>query len=114
MFERVVTISASTPARLQLARTASWRRLSAALGACDMDRRQQLFERGEGGNGPGTLLLGDAIDDSDGRVVDGLDCGDLERRCDSWFALGRRHLARQFRDDLFEVGIVPGEGQCRL
>jgi hypothetical protein len=79
-----------------------------------MDRRQQLFKRGEGGNGPGALLLGGGIDDSDGRVVDGFDCGDLKRRFDSRFALGRQHLARQFRDGLFEVGIVSGKCECRL
>src|SRR5438477_8680590 len=44
MFEREVTISASTEARAQASRTASCRRLSAALGACDMDGGQELFE----------------------------------------------------------------------
>src|SRR4051812_35880251 len=49
MFDRDVTASASTPAAAQACLTASCRSLSAALGACDMDGTQKLFERGDGG-----------------------------------------------------------------
>src|SRR5437764_42777 len=48
-FDRDVTISASTEARAQASRRASCRRLSAALGACDMDGGQELFEGLDGG-----------------------------------------------------------------
>src|SRR5215831_4317740 len=104
MFERVVTMSASTPSRAQLARTASWRRLSAALGAYDMNRRQQLFERCECGSSAGSLLLRGGIDDDDGwRFDDG-------RRSS---LLGRLHLTSQLCDGLLEVGIVTRERQRR-
>src|SRR3954465_10056964 len=49
MLDRVVTIRASTPARAHAARTASCRRLSAGLGACDMDRCEQLLEGSDRG-----------------------------------------------------------------
>src|SRR3954469_15057483 len=51
MLDRDVTMRASTPARAEAARTASCRRLSAALGACDMDGGEKVFERGDGGEG---------------------------------------------------------------
>src|SRR5438876_2856426 len=56
-FDRDVTISASTEARAQASRTASCRRLSAALGACDMDGGQELFEGLDGGFRAGNFWI---------------------------------------------------------
>jgi hypothetical protein len=68
-----------------------------------MDRRQQLFERGERGKRPGVLLLGGGIDDDGWRIDNGRRSGLFERL----------HLPSQFCDGLFEIGIVPREGQRR-
>src|SRR4051794_6063228 len=45
MLGSAVTTSASSPSACSRGRTASCRRLSAALGACAMNRREELFER---------------------------------------------------------------------
>src|SRR6267143_1136245 len=69
MFDRDVTMSASTAMRAQALRTASCRSLSAALGACDMDCGQELFEGSDSGGCVGMFLFDRGFDDRgfDGR-----------------------------------------------
>jgi len=117
MFDRDVTMSASTEARAQAWRTASCRRLSVALGACDMDRGQELFEGGDGGNCMGTFLFYRGIDRRGrrgrrrsvhqellGRLLEGEAVGGVRGRF-------RLHLSRQVGDRLLEIRIVPREGE---
>src|SRR5438477_7092251 len=125
MFEREVTISASTFARAHASRTASCRRLSAALGACDMDGGQKLFESGDSGFGVCALRVhGDVrrrrLFDwrrrwrRRGRVYQKFLCRLLEG--EAFGSVCRRFrldLAREVRDRLFEVGIVAGERKRR-
>ena len=120
MFDRVVTISASTPARLHAARTASWRRLSAALGACDMDVGQQPLEGGDSSERSKARLLACGIHDDRGsfvdrRVVRELEYGRFLRRrskrdgnCRS-----RRDLALEIGNRLLEIRVMSDERQRR-
>src|SRR3954451_4873065 len=117
MFERDVTMRASTPARADAARTASCLRLSAALGACDMDGGQELFERGDRGEGRRAL----DIDNRDHRN------DRWRRRMNQEFlrgllegealdGVGGRlgfNLPRQIGNRLLEVGVVARDGERR-
>ena len=120
MFDRVVTISASTPARLHAARTASWRRLSAALGACDMDGGQHPLESGDSGERSKARLLGCGIHDDRGSVVDRRVVRELEygrflrrRSKRDGNRRSRLDLALQLGNRLFEIRVMPNERQRR-
>src|SRR5205823_12122165 len=114
MFDRDVTIRASTPARADAARTASCRRLSAALGACDMDGGQELFERGDGGESLHTRHIDDRDYRGRRRMNQEFLRGLLEREAvdgmGGWLGFD---LPRQIGDRLLEIGIVARDGERR-
>src|SRR5438270_12927956 len=103
MFERVVTISASTFARVQARRTASCRRLSASLGACDMDGVQEFFEGGD--HRIDLWRRRRCVDEKLLRgLLEGQTLGGVGGRL-------RLDLAGQIVDGLFEIRIVTRNGE---
>src|ERR1043166_677831 len=103
MFERDVTISASTFERTHAARTASCRRLSVALGAGDMDGVQEFLKSGD----CRIFLRHRRVDQE---FLRGLLEGQALGRVHAHFRLD---LTREIRDGLLEIGIVPRDGERR-
>ena len=62
---REVTMSPSTPSAARRARRASWRRLSAALGANDMDGGEETLKRAK--HAVGTLACTRGLEVANGR-----------------------------------------------